>query len=536
MFRIDIASADSVLPSPAAAGTGGYWTNGNPGTGSPPTIIDADWLNRVQEELITICSAQAGITLSKTNYTQVAQAILSGALNYSLDTGGSANTVVATLPITPVGLTQGLSVDVKIANTNTGASTLNVNGLGAHSITYQGAALTANVLVAGQIVTFTYDVATTSFQITSVTGAAGTLYVGSANTAGTANAQTVTVTPGGYARRTGNLISVVAGITNTGAMTLAVNGLTAVTIQKSSGSGIVNLAAGDWTNGDTYLLQDNGGTSLVLVGGTLPTFGSVAPLNIGFGLKNDGSGNLAVTPATQGVQGHRGALVIQTTSITAATIKAASVVVQDSSGNTYKIPVNVTYSTGTSGAGGIDTSVVQASKTYHEYVIYNPTAPSTAGILSLSATGPALPSGYTAWARVGFTMTDATGNLLFKIQYDNKADIVIGTNPSGPLLLASGGAGFNTAILVITAGLLASTAARIAIAAAFNSPNSQTGWVAPNTVYNSSGPPPIQWSSTVQGGAAYIFAEWALQSNDIYWYSTHSIQSTVQLMGWTDNL
>ncbi len=52
MFRTDQATAVTALPVPAAVGTPGYFTGGNPATGQAATILDADWLNMVQEELM----------------------------------------------------------------------------------------------------------------------------------------------------------------------------------------------------------------------------------------------------------------------------------------------------------------------------------------------------------------------------------------------------------------------------------------------------------------------------------------------------
>ena len=75
MFRTDVATASATLPTPAAAGTPGYFTNGNPGTGTPATVLDADWANMLQEELIAVVVA-AGLTPSKTTRTQVRDAIL----------------------------------------------------------------------------------------------------------------------------------------------------------------------------------------------------------------------------------------------------------------------------------------------------------------------------------------------------------------------------------------------------------------------------------------------------------------------------
>ena len=70
MHRIDQPTAVSTLPTPAAAGTPGYFTGGNPATGSPATVLDADWANNIQEELISILIA-ASVSPSKTANNQV---------------------------------------------------------------------------------------------------------------------------------------------------------------------------------------------------------------------------------------------------------------------------------------------------------------------------------------------------------------------------------------------------------------------------------------------------------------------------------
>lgn len=74
MFRIDNSTAATALPVPAAAGTPGFFSNGNPGTGQPATILDADFCNIIQEELLNILAA-AGITPSKTDRGQVLAAL-----------------------------------------------------------------------------------------------------------------------------------------------------------------------------------------------------------------------------------------------------------------------------------------------------------------------------------------------------------------------------------------------------------------------------------------------------------------------------
>jgi len=74
MHRIDQPTAVNTLPTPAAAGTPGYFTGGNPGTGSPATVLDADWANNIQEELMSILAA-ASISPLKTANNQVLSAI-----------------------------------------------------------------------------------------------------------------------------------------------------------------------------------------------------------------------------------------------------------------------------------------------------------------------------------------------------------------------------------------------------------------------------------------------------------------------------
>lgn len=78
-------------------------------------------------------------------------------------TTGSANTYVASIPGI-AGLVAGLRIIVKINVANTGASTININSLGAKSIRKAGgAALTSGNLKAGGVYTLVYD--GTNFQL-----------------------------------------------------------------------------------------------------------------------------------------------------------------------------------------------------------------------------------------------------------------------------------------------------------------------------------------------------------------------------------
>lgn len=81
MFRNDDATAAATLPTPGAPGTPGFYTAGNPATATAATVVTADALNALQEELMTPVLA-AGLTPSKTNNGQLLaalQALLGGA-------------------------------------------------------------------------------------------------------------------------------------------------------------------------------------------------------------------------------------------------------------------------------------------------------------------------------------------------------------------------------------------------------------------------------------------------------------------------
>ncbi|MBW9336187.1 hypothetical protein FEE59_21965 [Herbaspirillum sp. RU 5E] len=83
MYQIDNSTVSATLPAPSSAGTPGYFTDGNPATGSAPTVVPAEFLNAVMMELINVILA-AGLVPSKTNLTQVTAAIRQLAQSYQV--------------------------------------------------------------------------------------------------------------------------------------------------------------------------------------------------------------------------------------------------------------------------------------------------------------------------------------------------------------------------------------------------------------------------------------------------------------------
>jgi hypothetical protein len=90
-------------------------------------------------------------------------------------------------------------------------------------------------------------------------------------------------------------------------------------------------------------------------------------------------------------------------------VTATELVVKNSSGLPRVLSsVSVTADISTSGAGGLDTGTEANSTWYYVWVIYNGTTVS--GLLSVSATAPTLPSGYTFSALVGAIYNESGGN------------------------------------------------------------------------------------------------------------------------------
>lgn len=79
MYKIDVGSAAASLPAPAAPGAPGFFTDGDPIAGTPGTIVTADFMNMTMMELLNLITA-AGLTPSKTTYTQVRDAVSALAL------------------------------------------------------------------------------------------------------------------------------------------------------------------------------------------------------------------------------------------------------------------------------------------------------------------------------------------------------------------------------------------------------------------------------------------------------------------------
>lgn len=103
-------------------------------------------------------------SLRSHNLQPMLSLIQQNAALFALDTGG-VNACIVTLSPPLSTYSVGQVVHFKVANTNTGAATLNINNLGAKSLNKNGQALVAGDLTSGDMVTVSYDGA--AFQVQS---------------------------------------------------------------------------------------------------------------------------------------------------------------------------------------------------------------------------------------------------------------------------------------------------------------------------------------------------------------------------------
>lgn len=127
MYALDNSSGVSVMPAIAdQLSTGLFFTEG--GDGQEPSYPGADWYNIVQSELIAVLT-EAGISPNKTALNQLSTAIKKiiqkQSVSFATDTGAANAYVVSLTPALASPRGEGMVIRFKVANTNTGACTVN---------------------------------------------------------------------------------------------------------------------------------------------------------------------------------------------------------------------------------------------------------------------------------------------------------------------------------------------------------------------------------------------------------------------------
>lgn len=302
-------------------------------------------------------------------------------------------------------------------------------------------------------------------------------------------------------------------------------------------NGIAKIVA---TSGVIY--DHNGNASTKYINGSVNGLSKIALFCDGVNFYIYAGDAIDALGIAQGIRGVARGLLVKTTSNTVGNIASSGLIVRDIKANCVNTTgVNVNYNTGTSGAGGLDTGAIAASTWYNEYVIYNPATDTVAALLSLSTTTPTLPTGYTYWARVGAIRTDGSSNLLWKIQYGNTAQYVIGTNPTVLPQMITGVSGSTTVptwTAVAVANFVPPTAVAIDVLLFTNLPSGNEAMVAPNASYgaftSAANPPPMVCASSSGTQPLNILGNLALESTNIY-YAADNAAAGLACFGWVDN-
>lgn len=215
--------------------------------------------------------------------------------------------------------------------------------------------------------------------------------------AGTANAQTLSAAQFGFLD--GQIISFVAGVTNTGTMTIAVGGGNPIPVLKNGVTGPVNLVAGDMQAGNSYFIQYSASLAafqlLLNVAPALPTGTFLTGYLFGLTLSNDGGDPTNTIDITTGLAASDGATPVLM-----------------NLGSALAKKLNVNWQVGTN-QGGLDTGSI-TNGTYHVFLIQRSDTGIVDVLFSLSATTPTMPANYDRKRRIGSIQRESGSIVQFR--------------------------------------------------------------------------------------------------------------------------
>lgn len=287
------------------------------------------------------------------------------------------------------------------------------------------------------------------------------------------------------------------------------------------------------------------GSDGILAPGSSATF--QIPSGMSFTLvSNGGTSWYAIgTQNTVGVIGAARNLTGSATGLNAVATFAADEIVVENSFNSYQVLRAMSISPSLAnpiGANGLDTGSVggAVSTWYSVWVIWN--GITKAGLLSLSATNPTMPEGFTHRARVGWVKTDATAskNILSFVQTGRRATykVAAGSNVVAMPIMVSGAQGNLTTptwVAVSVSGFVPPTASTIY--PVLNTTQGFQQMVAPNNSYgafsSTTNPAPLLGSPGSSAAYMSIVYGMQLESTNIY---VVSAGGNIFCAGWEDNL
>jgi hypothetical protein len=192
-----------------------------------------------------------------------------GVLIWGSTSGGTGNAQTISVSSSITSYSNGQRFIFIAGNSNTGAATLNINSIGALSIVKGStpSALASGDIRSGQIVDVVYESGGGGrfrlqpyFAVQDIQNSLMHYVAG----AGTANAQTITLSPAVLALVAGQTFRFLPSVSNTGALTLNVNGLGATAVQYKGkacvgGEVVQNVPAEVTYDGTQFQLANHGG-------------------------------------------------------------------------------------------------------------------------------------------------------------------------------------------------------------------------------------------------------------------------------------
>lgn len=256
-------------------------------------------------------------------------------------------------------------------------------------------------------------------------------------------------------------------------------------------------------------------------------------------LRGDGAwGTPSITTSTVILSSYKGLVITTPADNQSVTIAADQVVAVDNT-NTARIlsTVSLTVNLDVAGANGLDTGTITDNTGYYLYVIDN--GATTAGLASTSATSPAMPTGYTYKALVGWCTTDNTATP-FNIEEFTQIDDVYLWNTKQKVVSAAGNT-TTTAINLAAGGALTyavvpPTITKGIFGRAMNTAGANTVYMNPVTFSNSlaldNGE--VEWADLSGSSSQTSFAIRALQeSQKVYYQISGTPGENIWISGFT---
>ena len=150
------------------------YINGNPSTGTMGSIPPAASIENPQREIVNYITACA-LTPTDADLSQLAKSVQGGRVMFGIDSGAANILSISLVPVPDI-LTDGMLIRVRVANTNTGPSVLQVNAFGGKGIVHPDQSpMQPGELQVGMYGEFIYDMPHDTFQLIGARSAGGSI-------------------------------------------------------------------------------------------------------------------------------------------------------------------------------------------------------------------------------------------------------------------------------------------------------------------------------------------------------------------------